>query len=94
MRGPFSTPITPLTGSIFHADPHLGQLAQALGDKDYLEGQFTVGDLMMADVLRIIDSTGIIDEFPTLKAYKARCETRPAFQRAMASQMEGFAKAA
>jgi len=22
MRGPYSTPITPLTGSLFHADPH------------------------------------------------------------------------
>lgn len=22
MRGPFSTPITPLPGSLFHADPH------------------------------------------------------------------------
>jgi glutathione S-transferase len=72
----------------------LGQLAEALGDKDYLEGTFTVGDLMMADVLRIIDSTGIIDEYPTLKAYKQRCEARPAFQRAMKDQMEGFAQAA
>ena len=72
----------------------LGQLADALGDKDYLEGRFTVGDLMMADVLRIIDSTGIVDEFPTLKAYKVRCEARPAFQRAMKAQMEGFAQAA
>lgn len=72
----------------------LGQLANALGDKDYLEGRFTVGDLMMSDVLRIIDSTHIIDEFPTLKAYKARCEARPAFKRAMAAQMEGFTKAA
>jgi glutathione S-transferase len=72
----------------------LGQLANALGDKDYLEGRFTVGDLMMSDVLRIIDSSHIIDEFPTLKAYKARCEARPAFQRAMAAQMEGFAQAA
>ena len=72
----------------------LGQLADALGEKDYLEGRFTVGDLMMSDVLRIIDSTGIINAFPTLKAYKARCETRPAFQRAMKAQMEGFAAAA
>ena len=72
----------------------LGQLANALGDKDYLEGDFTVGDLMMSDVLRIIDSTGIIDEFPTLKAYKTRCESRPAFQRAMHDQMKDFAKAA
>ena len=72
----------------------LGQLAEALGDKDYLEGRFTVGDLMMADVLRIIDATGIVDEFPALKAYKARCEARPAFKRAMAAQMDGFKAAA
>jgi glutathione S-transferase len=72
----------------------LGQLAHALGDQDYLEGRFTVGDLMMADVLRIIDSTGIVDEFPTLKAYKLRCEARPAFQRAIAAQMDGFKAAA
>mgnify|MGYP000848977297 FL=1 len=71
----------------------LGQLAEALGDKDYLEGRFTVGDLMMSDVLRIIDSTGIINDFPTLKAYKHRCESRPAFQRALKAQMEGFAVA-
>jgi len=72
----------------------LGQLANALGDKDYLEGRFSVGDLMMADVLRIIDSTGIVDEFPALKAYRQRCESRPAFERAMRSQMEDFAEAA
>lgn len=72
----------------------LGQLATALGDKDYLEGRFTVGDLMMSDVLRIIDSTGIINAYPTLKAYKQRCESRPAFQRAMKAQMDQFAEAA
>jgi glutathione S-transferase len=72
----------------------LGQLADALGDQDYLEGRFTVGDLMMADVLRIIDSTGIVNDYPTLKAYRQRCEARPAFKRAFQSQMEGWAKAA
>jgi len=71
----------------------LGQLAEALGDKDYLEGRFTVGDLMMSDVLRIIDATHIIDDYPTLQAYRQRCESRPAFQRAMKSQMEQFAAA-
>ena len=71
----------------------LGQLAAALGDKDYLEGRFTVGDLMMADVLRIIDSTGIVANYPALNAYKKRCEARPAFQRAMKDQLEGFAQA-
>jgi glutathione S-transferase len=72
----------------------LGQLANALGDKDYLEGRFTVGDLMMTDVLRIIDSTGIVNDYPTLKTYKERCEARPAFRRALKAQLEGFAKAA
>ncbi len=72
----------------------LGQLAKALGDKDYLEGRFTVGDLMMSDVFRIIDSTGIVDGFPTLRAYRDRCQARPAFQRAMKDQMEGVARPA
>ncbi len=72
----------------------LASVEEALGDRDYLEGRFTVGDLMMADVLRIIDNTHLIDEFPKLKAYKLRCEARPAFQRAMQAQMDGFRQAA
>ena len=72
----------------------LASVQDALGDKDYLEGRFTVGDLMMSDVLRIIDSTHLIDGFPQLKAYKERCEARPAFQRAMKAQMDGFARTA
>ena len=72
----------------------LGQLSDALGDKDYLEGRFTVGDLLMSDVLRILDQSKVLDDYPTLKAYKLRCEARPAFQRAMKAQMEGFVQAA
>jgi glutathione S-transferase len=69
----------------------LGQLGQALGAKDYLEGRFSVGDLMMSDVLRIIDSTGIINDYPALKAYHERCQARPAFQRALKAQVDAFA---
>jgi glutathione S-transferase len=72
----------------------LGQLAGALGEKDYLEGRFTVGDLMMADVLRILGDANILDDFPTLKAYEARCQARPAFQRALAAQMADWSQAA
>lgn len=72
----------------------LTMLQRALGDKDYLEGRFTVGDLMMADVLRILRHTDLLDAYPPLKAYKERCEARPAFQRAMKAQMEGYRKAA
>jgi len=72
----------------------LGMLEKALDGKDYLEGGFTVGDLMMADVLRILDRTDIFDSYPRLAAYKRRCTERPAFQRAMKAQIDGFKTAA
>jgi glutathione S-transferase len=72
----------------------LSLLAKALNQKDYLEGRFTVGDLMMSDVLRIIAYSNLFEQFPTLKAYRERCEARPAFQRALKAQMDGFRKAA
>ena len=72
----------------------LDLLEKALGGKDYLEGTFTVGDLMMTDVLRILDHTTIVEAYPQLSAYKQRCHARPAFQRAMQAQMAGFKKAA
>jgi len=49
---------------------------------------------MMTDVLRILDHTGIVDAYSQLSAYKQRCQVRPAFQRAMQAQREGFKKAA
>lgn len=72
----------------------LASLERVLGEKEYLEGRFTVGDLMMVDVLRILDHTDVLDSYPALKSYKHRCEGRPAFQRALAAQLEGFKKAA
>ncbi len=68
----------------------LGELAAQLGDREYLEDRFTAGDLMMVTVLRILRHTDLLDGFPTLKAYKERCEARPAFQRALAAQMAPF----
>lgn len=69
----------------------LGELAANLGDKDYLEAEgFTAGDLMMVTVLRNLRHTDLMGAFPTLAAYQARCEARPAFQKALAAQMADF----
>jgi glutathione S-transferase len=68
----------------------LAELAQALGDKDYLEGEFTLGDLMMATVLRNLRHTDIVAGEPRLQAYLDRCEARPAFQRALRDQLASF----
>jgi glutathione S-transferase len=69
----------------------LSELAANLGDKDYLEADgFTAGDLMMVTVLRNLRHTDILAAFPTLAAYQARCEARPAFQAALAAQLGDF----
>jgi glutathione S-transferase len=69
----------------------LRRLADALGDKPYLDGEaFTAGDLMMTTVLRILDGKNLLEQHPNLVAYKARCEGRPAFQIALAAQIADF----
>ena len=72
----------------------LTELASWLGDRDYLEDRFTAGDLMMTTVLRSLRHTDLLDAEPALKAYKERCEARPAFRKALADQMATFEGAA
>ena len=66
------------------------ELAAWLGERDYLEGNFTVGDLMMTSVLRNLRHTDLVAAEPRLAAYQARCEARPAFQRALGAQLDAF----
>jgi glutathione S-transferase len=68
----------------------LGQLSTWLGDKPYLEGRFTAGDLMMTTVLRMLRHADILADYPTLVAYQARCEARPAFKAALDAQLAAF----
>ncbi len=69
----------------------LGELAAWLDGRDYLEGRFTAGDLMMTTVLRNLRHTGLVAEQPALAAYMQRCEARPAFRKALADQAAVFA---
>jgi glutathione S-transferase len=75
------------------ARTRLQSVADALGGKDWLTGRFTVADIMMVTVLRNLRHTDIVGTFPTLAAYQARGEARPAIQRALGDQMAGIAKA-
>lgn len=65
----------------------LAQLSNRLGDADWLDGAFSAGDLMMVSVLLRLRASGLLDEFPTLAAYVARGEARPAYRRAFAAQL-------
>lgn len=64
----------------------LRQLSARLGDADWLDGGFSAGDLMMVSVLLRLGPSGILNDFPSLAAYVARGEARPAYRRAFAAQ--------
>ncbi|ANK90536.1 MULTISPECIES: glutathione S-transferase family protein [Rhizobium] len=68
----------------------LDSLAAHLGDADWLDGTFSAGDLLMVSVLLRLKSANILDDYPSLAAYVARGEARPAYQRAFAAQLAVF----
>ena len=71
----------------------LDSLAAFLGDRENLvEGRFTAADLLMTTVLRILRTTDLVSQRPTLESYKQHHEARPAFRKALADQMDTFAK--
>lgn len=78
-------------GAVDAVKGRLESVAAWLGGGDYLEDQFTAGDLLMATVLRILRHTDLVASMPVLATYLARCEARPAFQKALAAQMAVFA---
>jgi glutathione S-transferase len=65
-------------------------LADALGEREWFEGDFSIGDLMMVSVLRNLRHTELLAGEPRLAALVARGEARPAFQRALADQLAVF----
>ena len=65
----------------------LGPLAQRLGGAEWLDGAFSVGDLMMVSVLIRSKMSGLLKDYPNLDAYVARGEARPAYRRAFEAQL-------
>lgn len=62
-------------------------LSDRLGDAEWLDGEFSAGDLLMVSVLMRARPSGALAEFPRLVAYVERGEARPAYQRAFAAQL-------
>ena len=68
----------------------LGELSSRVGDADWLESEFSAGDLLMVTVLLRLRRSGILNEYPNLSAYVARGEARPAYKRAFEAQLAVF----
>ena len=73
-------------------DKRLGLLSEALGARQWFEGRFSIGNLMMVSVLRNLRHTDLVAGHPNLAQFVARGEARPAFQRALADQLAVFAE--
>ena len=68
----------------------LTQLAQRLGQADWLDGEFSAGDLMMVHALQRLKPSGMLNDFANIAAYVARGEARMAYQRPFADQLAVF----
>jgi len=74
-------------------DARLKHIAPVLAQREWVAGRFSVADIVMADVLRLVDRFDRLAAFPACKAYVARATARPAFVKAHADQLAHFAKA-
>ncbi len=71
----------------------LKRMETVLEASEWLAGTFSVADILMADVLRLVDRFDGLAKFPACRAYVARSTARPAFQKAYDDQMAHFAAA-
>lgn len=71
----------------------LNHLEPILAKRDWLADRFSVADIAMTEVLRLVDRLGGLKAYPACREYIARATARPAFVKALADQMAHFAAA-
>jgi glutathione S-transferase len=71
----------------------LARMEPVLATREFLAGAFSIADILMADVLRLVDRFDGLADYPAARAYVTRATARPAFVKAHADQMAHFAKA-
>ena len=72
----------------------LSHMEEALSDREWLAtNNFSIADILMSDVLRLVDRFDGLAAYPHCRAYVARATGRPCFVKAHADQLAHFAKA-
>jgi glutathione S-transferase len=74
-------------------ESRLKHMEDVLTGREWLAGTFSVADILMADVLRLVDRFDGLAKFAACRAYVARTTARPAFVKAYNDQMAHFAAA-
>jgi glutathione S-transferase len=71
----------------------LSRMEPVLAKDGWLAGSFSIADIMMADVLRVLNRFDGLKDSPACRTYVERATSRAAFKKAYADQMAHFAKA-
>lgn len=71
----------------------LQHLEPVLAGREWLAGTFSIADILMADVLRLVDKYDGLAAHPACRDYVARATARPSFVKAHADQLAHFAAA-
>lgn len=71
----------------------LHHMESVLAKRIWLSSSFSIADLAMADVLRLIHKFEGLSEYPSCRNFVARATTRPSFIKAHADQLAHFAAA-
>ncbi|MEX0622928.1 glutathione S-transferase family protein [Saccharospirillum sp.] len=69
----------------------LQRMEAVLKGRKWLAESFSVADILMADVLRLVDRFDGLADYPACSNYVARTTARPGFLKAYKDQMEHFA---
>jgi glutathione S-transferase len=75
-------------------EARLKHMETVLAGREWLVRAFSIADILMADVLRLVDRFDGLSEHHACRAYVLRATSRPAFAKAYADQMAHFAAAA
>lgn len=67
---------------------HLGHISNKLGDQDYILGEFSGADFGVAYMISMAERLGQLEPYPSLQDYWQRCQSRPAFVRAIEKAVE------
>lgn len=74
-------------------DARLDRLEPVIARRPWLAGSFSIADILMTDVLRLVNRFERLAKYPACRDYVARATGRPSFIKAHADQLAHFAAA-
>lgn len=78
-------------GEFLHS--RLQHMEEALAKKEWLAKSFSIADIAMADVLRLVHRFDGLEDYPSCREYVIRATSRPKFEKAHKDQLAHFAAA-